>query len=301
MSCFHPGRMYQVVDRYTGEVQWVHSTDASAGFLLLKEVPRPCGQCVGCRYSKVMEWALRNSQESKMHKLSCFITLTYSSQNLPVGGTLVKKHFQDFMKRLREKFNDTKIREFHCGEYGEELQRPHYHALLFGFDFPDKILWKSSEVGNLYRSPILEKLWTFGFSSIGDVSPESCAYVSRYISKKITGKIAASHYRGRLPEYCDMSRRPGIGHSWFAQYKSDVFPSDDIRTRAGVVVKTPRYYDKLYDVVAPRMLERIKARRVLKAQEFLADQTPRRLKDREVVLRDKLKKKKRSFENGTAS
>jgi hypothetical protein len=37
-----------------------------------------------------------------------------------------------------------KVRFFHCGEYGDLTRRPHYHALIFGYDFPDRILLKKS-------------------------------------------------------------------------------------------------------------------------------------------------------------
>ena len=100
------------------------------------------------------------------------------------------------------------VRFFHCGEYGELLYRPHYHACLFGFDFSDKVLWSTRGGVRLYRSKILEKLWTFGFSTIGDVTFESAAYVARYCTKKITGDKADEHYNGRSPEYVTMSRPP---------------------------------------------------------------------------------------------
>ena len=44
-------------------------------------------------------------------------------------------------------------------EYGDKLMRPHYHACLFGFDFPDRVLWSIRDNVRLYRSSILEKLW----------------------------------------------------------------------------------------------------------------------------------------------
>lgn len=142
-----------------------------------------------------------------MHDRNCFITLTYAPEHLPSDKSLHVDHFQKFMKRLRRKFicqNVTKpdrkkrtrvccsglhkrvpfIRYFQCGEYGEDLQRPHYHACLFGFDFPDKKLWAVREGVRLYRSAMLEDLWRFGFSTIGDVNWNSAAYCARYIMKK---------------------------------------------------------------------------------------------------------------------
>ena len=73
-----------------------------------------------------------------MHEDNCFITLTYDDENIPWDGSLNKQHFQAFMKRLRWHNKEKKIRYFHVGEYGEQLSRPHYHALIFNHDFDDK-------------------------------------------------------------------------------------------------------------------------------------------------------------------
>eukprot|EP01043_Picozoa_sp_COSAG02_P068353 COSAG02_NODE_11317_length_1749_cov_1.025455_4_plen_67_part_01 len=67
-----------------------------------------------------------------MHEKSCFITLTFSPEELNKRGnpdSLDVRDFQLFMKRLRKK-HQHKIRFFNCGEYGEKNQRPHYHALI---------------------------------------------------------------------------------------------------------------------------------------------------------------------------
>ena len=129
-----------------------------------------------------------------MWEENCFITLTYSDEYLPWDGSLNKKHFQDFMKRLRKWEQHKPIRYFHCGEYGEQLQRPHYHALIFNHEFDDRELWTESEGIRTYTSKQLDKLWPWGFSTIGDLNWDTAAYTSRYIMKKMTGEQADDHY-----------------------------------------------------------------------------------------------------------
>ena len=110
-------------------------------------------------------------------------------------------------------------------------------VLLFNCDFYDKELLLNAKTGfNLYTSNLLSSLWPFGLHSIGDVSFESCAYVARYIMKKVTGDMSESHYHGRKPEYITMSRRPGIGHDWLLKYKDDVYPNDYIIIRGVCIV-----------------------------------------------------------------
>nr|QJB19918.1 MAG: replication initiator protein [Microvirus sp.] len=262
----------------------------------------PCGQCIGCRLDRSRQWAIRCVHEAQLHEKNCFLTLTYSDDHLPEGGSLRFKDFQDFMKRLRKRMGP--VRFFHCGEYGEKLSRPHYHACLFGLDFHDKYLWKENRGFPIYRSPILEELWPFGHSSIGAVTFESAAYVARYITKKITGKNAADHYerldeygeyRQLDPEYTTMSRRPGIGSKWFAKYVNDVYPSDQV-ILAGKKLKPPRFYDNLFDLSCPEEMEGIKFNRTKKAKLHAADQSPERLRDREFIQEAKLQQLIRDWE-----
>ena len=52
------------------------------------------------------------------------------------------------------------------------------------------------------------------------------AYVARYVLKKVTGSDDQDHYKGRVPEYVTMSRKPGIAYDWFRRYSSDIYPND---------------------------------------------------------------------------
>lgn len=264
----------------------------------------PCGQCIGCRIERSKMWAARCYHEASLFEKNCFITLTYDNEHLPANGSLNKKHFQDFMKRLRFRFGSG-IRFYMCGEYGETYGRPHYHACLFNFDFPDKKFFKKNNGNVLYTSEELQKLWTFGFSSIGAVTFQSAAYVARYIMKKITGKEAKNHYErfdsetGEVyylqPEYTCMSRRPGIGKDWIKKYDKDTY-KDDFVIINGKKLRPPRYYDNYYVEINPQHMEQIKIERELDALKYVDNNTKDRLRVREIVLKSKLKKLVRTID-----
>ncbi|WNK14964.1 MAG: replication initiator protein [Microvirus sp.] len=287
MPCYHPIDGYRSrAGRNPKTGAWPVVFNQSLGYIDMP-VRVPCGQCVGCRLERSRQWAVRCLHEASLHKNNCFVTLTYNNEHLDVNKSLNKRDITLFLKKLRKKYG-SKIRYLQCGEYGSLTQRPHHHLIIFGFDFPDKYLWETRNGCRLYRSPSLEKLWTFGHSRVGGVTFESCAYVARYILKKITGQNAALHYLNRIPEYITMSRRPGIAREWFERYSSDVYPSDQCVIRPGVIARPPRYYDKRYDLQSPKMFAKIKVQR-LKAARASVDNSLIRLADRERVQLAKLK------------
>lgn len=202
-----------------------------------------------------------------MHESSSFVTLTYDPAFLPKDGSLSVETCQLFLKRLRARLEPRRIRFFLCGEYGEQFARPHYHAIIFGYDFPDKVKLEKPGEYALFSSAELSEIWGLGFCSIGAVSFESACYVANYATKKITGAKAAEHYRGRRPEFLLMSRRPGIGRSWIDQFSSDVYPSDEVVVR-GVQARPPRYYDQVLAAKDPELLELLKKRRELEAEKL---------------------------------
>lgn len=260
----------------------------------------PCGRCLGCRLEKSKQWALRCSHEAETHDgFNSFVTLTYRNDELPAGHTLVKKHFQKFIKSLRQK-SKKKIRYYMCGEYGEATEknnyiaRPHYHAILFGYQFPDAYLSNLRNGLRVYRSPLLEKTWTKGTSEIGSVTFQSAAYVARYLLKKQNGEMAKNHYAipdpetgeinddspQRVPEYTNMSLKPGIGFDWYQKHKADIFPHDYCITPDGRKMQTPQYYRDLLERDDPELHDQLKQVRVERAQND-PNNTPERLAVRE--------------------
>ena len=97
-------------------------------------VKLPCGRCMGCRLERARQWAMRCVHESFLYEKNCFLTLTYADDHLPSDGSVNRRVLQLFLKRLRRAYPDAVIRYFGCGEYGEELGRPHYHLCIFFFD-----------------------------------------------------------------------------------------------------------------------------------------------------------------------
>lgn len=264
---------------------------------LARRTPIPCGQCVGCRLERSRQWAVRLMKERKLHDHSSFLTLTYHDDHLPrtPSGrpTLVLEDVQLFLKRLREEFAPKRLRFFQCGEYGEKTLRPHYHMILFGEDFnKDRTPIENSRSGYAqYQSPTLTKIWGLGRCTISEVSFESAAYVARYCLKKITGPASKNHYQGAKPEFVTMSRRPGIASQYFADYKNDVYPHDEIIPDLGRPASLPpRYFDKLLEKVDPLLYEKVKKNRS-EGLDFYSDpnSTDSRLQTRERVKKALIK------------
>lgn len=213
----------------------------------------PCGQCIGCRLNRAESWTARMIHEAQLHEHNSFITLTYNDDNLPPDGSLAPDDVTRFFKRLRKYLGGKKILYYYCGEYGEQLSRPHYHIALFGYDFStDRYPHRETQSGTVYRSPTLERLWTYGFSEIGNLEYDSARYVASYVQKKVNGKKALEHYtritpEGEIhtlhPEYARMSRNPAIGLRWLEQYHTDVY-NYDICVVGDKKLRPPAYYDK---------------------------------------------------------
>lgn len=131
-----------------------------------------------------------------MHRDSCFVTLTYSPEKLPTLSSVVPEHARDFLKRLRARISPAKLRFFLCGEYGDQSERPHYHAILFG-------------VGVSHATAISEA-WGNGHVGVYECNHTTCQYTAGYVTKKMTSRDDP-RLNGRHPEFARMSLKPGIG------------------------------------------------------------------------------------------
>jgi len=191
----------------------------------------PCGRCMPCRRQRKRLWTHRILLEASLNSDNAFVTLTYAEENLPAGGSLRKKDYQDWLKRLRKAARPLKIRYFVVGEYGDEGGRPHYHAVIFGLPS----CWRGNTKRNNRGLPdasnccavcrMVQASWPAGFVDVGTVTHQSAAYVSGYVTKKMTHR----HHpwlNGRDPEFAQMSLKPGIGYAFMHEVASTLLAHD---------------------------------------------------------------------------
>lgn len=251
----------------------------------------PCGKCIGCKVDRARAWSIRIGHEAQGWDSNLFCTFDYAPEHLR-SWSLEYRDFQGFMKRLRKRL-PSPIRFFVAGEYGEQFRRPHFHAILFNCRFPDQEEFRNGT----FQSLLAEELWQKGRVVIGDVTPQSSAYVAGYTYGKRYGAEAEDYYEDlvnpltgevgrRRAEFCQMSRRPGIGAAWFEKFGSDLFPND-VAVQSGRKYKVPRYYAKRWSQANPELWEDIVERRVARALERLEESTPERRAVREKVAEAK--------------
>lgn len=273
----------------------------------------PCGQCLACRLDYSRQWAIRCMLEAKYHTYNIFLTLTYDDAHVPLCDVIDKntgqilhgyqalkrKDLTDFIKRMRAYWSNhydpvsgqgvnfacdsPLLRFFYCGEYGERSHRPHYHLIVFNCQVPDLEVIKTSRAGyKVFTSQIIQKLWGCGFVTIGAVNFNSCAYVAKYMLKKLKGRDKREqqqcfgHYfpanldaspEGRrgagcsappdhaglvdgLPvEFVGSSRRPGLARLHFEKNSDRIYSSDRVYYVSNDEIaesQPPKYYDRLF-------------------------------------------------------
>lgn len=181
------------------------------------------------------------------------------------------------------------------GEYGSQNWRPHYHAILFNWDWTDKRYYKTTGSGEkIYTSELLEKLWPYGYSSTANATFESAAYIARYCMQKRTGEEAKEWYKRTdeegeyqlIPEFNQASRKPGIGGDWLKFYKNDVYTYDYVVVN-GVETNVPKYYDKLLKRSDPDKMRDFKEQREWNGYQTRNDNTAERLRVKEIVAKAK--------------
>lgn len=321
MVCYFPLKAYRtpVKNEKTGKNQI--SFKSTGQSYSDRHLELPCGRCIGCKLERSRQWAIRIMHEASLYEDNIFITLTYDDAMMPANRSLRKRDFQLFMKRLRKKYPSRQIRFFHCGEYGEQFGRPHYHAIIFNFDFDDKKYWSTRHDQPVYKSQKLDDLWScprtgknYGMTEIGTVTFESAAYVARYVTKKLNVSTRSSddairqfdnkyrvinfetgEYVYKTPEYVTMSRRPGIGRAWYDKYKKGVYDTDSVVMR-GIRMLPPKAYDRHYEIEENVKMQKIKSQRIKNSKKNVDNNTEERLLVRHEVKMASFNQLKRNLE-----
>lgn len=200
----------------------------------------PCGKCMACRITKSVEWSNRIRHEMEYYKEMCFITLTYDEEHLPEDESLHKPDLQKFFKRLRANTKKD-IKYFACGEYGEDLGRPHYHAIILGVSLLDPV-FDTREFRELSQPQLRRsKIWTNGFVHVGTVTPDSVRYVTDYVKKKLTGRLGTETYGSKESPFQLVSQ--GLGKRYVLNNMETLLKHQYFSVQ-GVRFSLPRYYKK---------------------------------------------------------
>lgn len=247
-----------------------------------KGVPVKCGRCRHCRINKRNEWTHRIMLEAMNHSSNVFLTVTYDNDHLPRDEFYHPKtgqvfaplsvnpdHHRLFLNKLRGKLYEKTgqlFRFYGIGEYGERLERPHYHYALFGFP---RCTDGARYVGRRFipcscpSCSLISDVWSKGHIFSGDLTLASAAYIADYLNKNLThdsgyrqqgytGLTNEQKLRGRHPEFARMSNRPGIG-AWATD---------------GIAEKL-KFYNSLGSIDIPKYL--IHANRRLPLGRYLTD------------------------------
>lgn len=231
-----------------------------------------CGSCMPCLIKRRKIWQHRIMLESLLHSDNCFVTLTYSDEEVPkltgssslVDGspmlTLEPMHLTNWLKRLRKAISPSKIRYYAVGEYGDRTWRPHYHVALFGYPKCERGQsgYSASVKSCCPVCDLVRDTWNMGNVFLGDLSLQSAGYIARYVTKKMTRNDDV-RLDGRWPEFARMSLCPGLG-------------ADALAPAADVI---GRYYLEPTMVDVPHGLRH--GARVLPLGRYLRDQLRTRL------------------------
>lgn len=251
-----------------------------------------CQQCIPC----MLNYSTDRATQMMMHKKygydggeypdgTCwFLTCTYDDENLKThktvnietgeifeGISLSVKDHQDFMKRLRKHYKNSKIQFVCAGEYGSSItHRPHLHYIIYGLPLPQETFVKRhmNELNQAtWSCDELTKIWGMGHVEIGRMEWASCAYVARYTLKKAFKRDKWWYMaQGMHPEFIIWSN--GIGKEKFTSSWKEIYTTDSVaivKKGMGQLVKPPKSYDRMLKETDPELYKEIKRKRQIMA------------------------------------
>ena len=194
-----------------------------------------CGKCIICRRKKSRELAQRCVLHASLYLHNSFLTLTYDGPSVG-DNELDYTHIQKFKKRLRKSVLPKRIEIFNVHEYGKN-GRKHWHLVVFNHS-PSRDEVRSVHDGiTLYSSKELEKLWTYGYNSVGDVSEASAMYQAQYTQKDLKNGNLNNSRKSK-------SNHSGIGKAYFLAHYRQILSLGYIPF-GEQKMPVPRYFERL--------------------------------------------------------
>ena len=157
-----------------------------------------CRECWQCRAVYTQDWVGRCIAESRNAAVTRVVTLTYedNAENDVRSQVLTYSDVQKWLKRLRKE--GYPLRYLCAGEYGTMKGRAHWHIVLFFKEkAPPHSIMKREKIA----------YWDHGYSYWEKPSPDSLAYVCKYIQKDKRNPEKDGHFA--------MSKKPPLGDAHF--------------------------------------------------------------------------------------
>lgn len=256
-----------------------------------------CGKCLGCQLDRSSSWATRAVHEARYFDRKCFLTLTWRDEDMPGNPGEARYEIRKFQVRFRKEFGSGH-RFFGCMELGKQFCRPHGHLLVYGEDFKAGAFAVpgGSREHPLWSNPVLDRLWPFGFASVGELTQESASYVARYVVKKVgqPSTVRLVHpVTGEVAEWPTVYRpfyplRPALGVRFLEEFSEDVWSG--LRARGGARIPIPRAYSKRLKADDPERHDQLVQDRIqaMTAKRDLSEESPQRMAVKAEVMRAKL-------------
>lgn len=251
----------------------------------------PCGKCPDCQKQKRDAWGFRLYTEMKRSFNPRMVTFTYDNDHIPEYGLLNKKHFQAFMKRIRESGYRKQLKYFVRGEYGDHSQRPHYHAIMYNL---------KKEHAN--KPDFIEKHWKNGMIHLAPLNMATIYYTLKYLTKdKIfdLGDVPREHY-----EFTMMSK--GIGLNYLTPAMRNYLTQNMTAAATlpgGIKTPLPRYFKEKVFTPAERSVISIEGLKEAEKREldlFINEHHKIQWKKDQYRIREKLLQERKSL-SGTNS
>lgn len=206
-------------------------------------VPIGCQKCMECRKQRGRQWSVRLQEEIRTNKKGTFVTLTFNTKSLLELRNALKKDgltgyaleneiatlaVRRFLERWRKKYG-VSVKHWLVTELGHaNTEHIHLHGIIFTNEKDD-----------------IKKIWTYGYSWIGDyVNERTINYIIKYTTKQ---DLKHKEYNPKI------LTSPGIGAAYterldatLNKYKKGA-TRETYRTRQGIKLNLPVYYrNKIY-------------------------------------------------------